>query len=628
MEFTDCIFSPHLAECKEPFGAAPCGSPVRFRIRPGRGFTVSAARMILTPDQGEAAAIEMSFLCTEQLCDIFEAAVTPENTGLYFYHFEVDTPFGRRYICPSSGGAGELLPVPGGDWQLTVFQPGFETSAWLKGAILYQIFPDRFNRSGELPEVLPQGRVLHPRWGETPAFGPDESGVVRNNDYFGGNLRGIVEKLPYLQSMGVTALYLNPIFEAHSNHRYNTADYLRIDPLLGDEEDFRTLCKEAAKRGIGIILDGVFNHTGDDSVYFNRYGRYPGLGAYQSTDSPYYGWYRFKEWPDEYDCWWGFKTLPGVNEDCVSFSDFITGQGGVLEHWLRAGAKGFRLDVADELPDSFIEKIRRTVKNTDPEALLVGEVWEDASNKVSYGSRKQYLEGSELDSVMNYPFRESIIGFILSGAAAHLNETVLSVLDHYPAGSVDVLMNLLGTHDTLRILTALAGDSPEGMTLEEKATRSLTPGQREKGIRLVMLAAALQYFLPGVPCVYYGDEAGVEGYQDPFNRRCYPWGEEDKTLQRWYKQLGRLRGACPALVSGAYRCVAAEPGFYVFTRSERAEQLCCAVNSSDSEQSLTLPAGMRHPVLLVATPGARGDSLVMEPHSCMIFGSGSWVKGL
>ncbi len=315
-------------------------------------------------------------------------------------------------------------------------------------------------------------------------------------------MKGVISKLSYLKSLGVTAIYLNPIFEAHSNHRYNTADYLKIDPLLGNEEDFRALCAEAAKLGMGIILDGVFNHTGDDSVYFNRYGRYPGLGAAQSRDSAYFTWYDFQKWPEQYRCWWNFTTLPGVNENNPAFAEFVTGKGGVLEHWLAAGASGFRLDVADELPTPFLEKIRRTIKAAKPEALLVGEVWEDASNKTSYGERRHYLEGNELDGVMNYPFRNAIIAFLKGSGAQAFKEAVMTILEHYPKPCIDVLMNLLGTHDTPRILTELAGDRGDGHKREWKAILCLdrTPGG---WLAAHSTCSCVQFFLPAFPALLW-----------------------------------------------------------------------------------------------------------------------------
>lgn len=636
-EKTIPLFQPTDCLSKRPRGAVPAGRPAGFFVRPGRGYAAKSARLLIRAEGEEAAEYEMEYRGVQNLCDVFALDYTPENPGLFWYHFELETAFGREYLCPANDGKGMLTGRGGEDWQLTVCDPAYTTPDWIKGGIIYQIFPDRFCRVGPAPQEIPAGRILRGDWGGTPAYRPDAEGKVRNDDYFGGNLQGILAKLPYLQSLGVTALYLNPIFESHSNHRYDTADYMKVDPLLGSEEDFRELCAAAAALGIRVILDGVFNHTGDDSIYFNRYGRYPGPGAYQSKDSPYYSWYRFNKWPDDYDCWWNILTLPDVNEDEPSFSAFITGPQGVLAHWLHAGAAGYRLDVADELPEDFIRKIRQAVKTADPQALLIGEIWEDASNKVSYGERRHYLQGGEFDGVMNYPFRSAILRFLRGGKAKEINETVLSVLDHYPKASVDVMMNLLGTHDTLRALTALAGESSDGRSKDWMAAHTLTAEQRRKGERLLCLASAMQFLLPGVPSVYYGDEAGMEGYADPFNRRCFPWGGEEQTLLSWYRRLGNLRRSCPALSSGEYECLEAAESLYVFARTKGEDRVVCAVNAGGRAGRFTFPSESEKYTLQLSSPDGAAQSpgacpdIPMEelpPLSCRIYGAGPWTDAV
>lgn len=622
------IFNPRDAACRPQRGGVPAGGPADFFIRPGRGLDVRGARLLIRADCAAPQAVEMEYRGFSGLQEVYHASFTPPEPGLYWYSFELSTPQGLRYLSRGAASEAELVAAPGAEWQVTAFRPGFETPAWLKGGVIYQIFPDRFRREGAFPAQLPAGRVLRDDWGGQPEYRPDAEGKIRNNDYFGGSLHGITEKLGYLKSLGVTAVYLNPVFEAHSNHRYNTADYRKIDPLLGTEEDFRALCDGAERQGIRLILDGVFNHTGDDSVYFNRAHRYPGKGAYESRDSAYFRWYRFSEWPEKYDCWWGFTSLPAVNEDEPGFADFITGEGGVLQHWLEAGAGGFRLDVADELPSPFLASIRGAIKRVKPDALLIGEVWEDASNKCSYGERRHYLEGSELDSVMNYPFRSAILGFLRDGEAGPLNETVLTVLEHYPAQSVQTLMNVLGTHDTERLLTALAGEPAAGRGREWKAGQELSPEARATGIGLVRLAATIQFFLPGVPCVYYGDEAGMEGYDDPFNRGCYPWGGEDAALLEWYRTLGKIRAACPALRAGGYQPVAAEGPLYAFLRRGEGTALFCAVNAGDTPRAVALPKLPESVLHMAASfpqsepPAPGAEETVVPPRGCVIFTAG------
>ncbi|MBQ6569194.1 MAG: glycoside hydrolase family 13 protein, partial [Clostridia bacterium] len=426
-------------------------------------------------------------------------------------------------------------------WQLTVYKEEFKTPDWLAGGVLYQIFPDRFYKSGKQHENIPADRKIHENWNDSPDWMPNELGKITNNDYFGGDLAGITEKLDYIKSLGITCIYLNPIFEAHENHRYNTADYSKVDPMLGSNEDFKTLCKEAEKRSIRVILDGVFSHTGDDSVYFNKKLRYPLNGAYNRTDSPYFNWYKWETWPEKYHSWWGISTLPEIIEETPSYLDFVAGEDGIAQKWLCSGAGGWRLDVADELPDVFLDNFRKAVKSTDPDAVIIGEVWEDATSKIAYGQRRRYFMGDQLDSVMNYPFRNAIFGFLKGGNGEYFLETVLSVLENYPPQVIRLLMNHIGTHDTERAITALAGESGFSRDRNWQNGRKLSEHQRRHGKEMLRLASLLQFTLPGVPSVYYGDEIGTEGYSDPFNRSTYDWENQDCELIEWYKSLGNAR---------------------------------------------------------------------------------------
>lgn len=572
---------------KSVFGSTASGEAVQFSVCMPRDMRCSAVYLVVSPDGGDESWIRLDWISTDGITEWWSVSYAFPVSGLYFYHFVYDAPFGRGRIYLNSAGMGEFSDSSR-QWQQTVYSPSFITPERFKGGVMYQIFPDRFYNSGKKKSGVPADRKMHTDWTEPVKWQPDSDGVYRNDDYFGGDLKGIEEKLPYLADMGVTCIYLNPIFEAHSNHRYNTADYMKIDPLLGTQSDFSSLCTKAEKLGIAIIIDGVFSHTGDDSIYFNKNSRYDSVGAYNSVDSPYYSWYSFEHWNDKYKSWWGFTTLPETNEDDPGFSEFITGGDGVISKWLRAGASGVRLDVADELPDSFIEKIRTAVKREKPDALLIGEVWEDASNKFSMNTRRRYLAGNELDSVMNYPFRDAIIGFMLDGIAENFNEKILTIVENYPPQTLDVLMNSLGTHDTERIITILGGISAENRDREWQADAALDDPEFESALKKLKCAAVLQFTLPGIPCIYYGDELPMQGCKDPFNRSSFDWNGE-KNLYSYYRMLSSIRRSHLCLAKGAFKSVSAMLGCVAYVRELDADSIMVICNRNPHEISYYLP---------------------------------------
>ncbi len=506
--------------------------------------------------------------------------------GTVWYWFRLFREDGSSILLDRSGyHGGENVQ----SWQLTVYEES-STPAWFGCGVVYQIFPDRFCRL-ELPDPagMVGSRTIHENWSDLPDWRPDAQGEVRNCDFFGGSLQGILSKLDDLADFGVTVLYLNPVFESASNHRYNTADYRAIDPMLGTEDDFHHLCQEAKRRGIRVILDGVFNHTGSQSRYFNADGFYSDTGAAQSPDSPYYHWYSFHPWPADYDAWWGIRTLPAVREDAPDYRDFIIrGQDSVVRHWLRAGASGWRLDVADELPDDFIGEIRTAMEETAPDSFLLGEVWEDATTKIAYSMRRRYLLGQELHGVMNYPFRTALIAYLLGGDADEFRETLESLRENYPPHAFYSLMNFLSTHDTPRILTVLGADHvPDSK--EERAVFRLSPARQQLGLKRLRLAALVLFTFPGAPTVYYGDEAGMEGWEDPFNRAGYPWGQEDSELKSFFSKLAHLRREQPALQTGQLHWRWTAGSLLVFARELDGQLLTTVVNAADTPQTLTLP---------------------------------------
>ena len=509
------------------------------------------------------------------------------SEGLYWYKFFYTSAHGEFYVTKTGESIG-CVTAEGTDWQQTVYSSDFTTPDWLAGGIIYQIFPDRFYNSGAEKVNIPEDRYICDDWYKQPEYRQSGDKLRLSNDYYGGDLKGIEEKLPYLKSLGVTCIYLNLIFEAHSNHRQNTANYLKIDPVLGDEKDLENLVKSAENLGIAIILDGVFSHTGDDSVYFNKYGRYNTVGAYNSKNSQYFSWFKFNDYPNNYSSWWGISTLPETEENDLSFTNFITGENGVINYWLDKGVKGFRLDVADELPDGILDKIRLAVKRKSKENYLLGEVWEDASTKISYGSRRRFLRGKQLDSVMNYPFANAIIDFVKNGNGQNLVNTVMSVLENYPKPAVKLLMNHIGTHDTSRILTVLGSDYTPN-SREEQSRTFLSEQQYNTAVNRLKLAAVLQYTLPGIPSLFYGDEVGVEGYGDPFCRATYPWGKENKELLDFYKSLGKFRRSNSAFKEGEFLPIFADDVVVSYIRSDGENSVLTAVNIGNESVWIRLP---------------------------------------
>ncbi len=571
--------------CKSPFGAVPCGTEVSFAVFcTDEENIVSGALHVTEEFAGREQTVPLTLSGGAWRC-VYAAPRRPE---LAWYRFSL-----RRR-------SGETVTLA--QRQLTVYEEYGAAPDWFGRGVSYQIFPDRFCRSRVPdPAGLVGDRTVHENWQDTPEFRPDERGEIRNRDFFGGDLAGIISKLDYLKSLGVTTLYLNPIFEAASNHRYNTADYMAIDPMLGTAEDFRALCREAHARGMRVLLDGVFNHTGSASRYFNADGFYPELGAAQSKDSPYYNWYHFTHWPDSYDAWWGIKTLPAVEENQASYRDFIIrSEDSVVRHWLRCGADGWRLDVADELPDDFIAELRQAMDAEKPDCLLLGEVWEDGSNKIAYDRRRKYLLGRETHGLMNYPFRSAALDWLCGGDAAAFRESMEQLRENYPSPAFYSAMNFLSTHDTPRILTLLGGE-PTPADKAERAAAQLSPAGRELARRRLMLGALLLYAFPGSPTVYYGDEAGMEGYEDPLNRRTFPWGQEDEGLLRWYRRLGQLRGGRPSLQQGDICYLYADGSGLALRRQWDGEVTTAAMNSG--KEPLTMTLSWPHPIATDAMTG-------------------------
>lgn len=525
----------------------------------------------------------------------YSVSYTPAQTGVVWYRFDLAASDGAtwRYGAREgwTTGEGDFAYGNPPSFQLTVYVSRQTQPNWYKNGIVYQVFPDRFARGADWRERAEKAlaahregpaRVLVEDWDTPPTYRKSEDGDILEWDFYGGTLRGVREKLDYLADLGVTVIYLNPIFEAASNHRYDTADYLRIDPMLGDEEEFCALAREAAERGISIMLDGVFNHCGQDSRYFNRYGNYPEPGAWQGDESPYRDWFFFNE-DGTYDGWWGNPDLPDVNEKNPEYHELICGRDGVVRKWLRAGARGWRLDVADELSDGFIENIKAAMVAERPDGALVGEVWEDASNKMAYGKLRQYFEGTELDGTMNYPLRTALLAFVRNQIGAPEMAARLEQLrENYPRDAFFSCLNLLGSHDRERLFTML-GDAPDPDTLseEECAAFRLDEGHASLAMSRLWLTVLLQMTLPGVPCVYYGDERGMEGFRDPYNRAAFPWDGGRMDCATVFRNAIAVRKALPVLTAGDFEPFAdGEDVFGFWRRGEDGECVCVLANAS------------------------------------------------
>lgn len=550
---------------RNPFGACPVNTKITLRLCVKSLLPAQKVALVIGSRE-----VSMHYAFKTGNSHMYECEIeTPSSPGLLFYYFYVCADNTTLYYgnnCFHSGGLGEVsCAVPESLYQITVYDKDFTTPDWMKNAVVYQIFPDRFYRGKQTPF-----HGIQRKWEDEPFYRADQfGGEYLSNDFFGGNFDGIRQKLPYLASLGVTAIYLNPISKAFSNHRYDTGDYENPDELLGSVKDFEHLASEAEKNGIRIILDGVFSHTGADSKYFNKYNHYDSVGAFQSQSSPFYSWYSFSQFPDKYESWWGFDTLPNVNELDENFVKYIaSGKDSIVRKWLRRGASGFRLDVADELPDEFIKKLRDSLKDENPDALLIGEVWEDASNKVSYGEQRAFLYGKELDSVMNYVFREGVLCYLTGGDAKLFAMRLHSLIENYPKHSLYTAMNLISSHDVPRALTVLA-DAPDFRTLsrQEQHDYVINNDKKELAKRRMVLAIALQMTLPGAPTIYYGDEMEMFGYADPFNRAPMDWNHGESEILRQTRLFTKLRSEKDCLRTGFYTLLLADEGLICYMRN-------------------------------------------------------------
>ncbi|MBY2475418.1 glycoside hydrolase family 13 protein [Clostridioides difficile] len=562
---------------KAPFGALKFDEELTIYVKVNEGYNVDSISLEINKEEEMRTITLNEEFGNDKLGKCFCCKMERlEETGIYFYYFKVDVEvdgnkktvfYGKNR---ENGYSCEYNYNDINKYQITVYKD-FKVPTWYKEGILYHIFVDRFNngnRNGKIDNPK-KNSFIYGNWEDIPMYIKDSEGDIIRWDFHGGNLKGIINKLGYLKKLGVSILYLSPIFEASSNHKYDTGNYKKIDPMFGDEDIFKELINKAKEKDISIVLDGVFSHTGADSKYFNMYGNYNSLGAYQSKESPYYSWYMFEEFPQKYKSWWGVKTLPNINELENTYMDYIIyDKDSVINKWIDMGVKGWRLDVADELPTKFIRALKKELKKADDDSILIGEVWEDASNKISYGQRRSYLLGEELDSVMGYPFRNNMFSFLKGEINSYeLCNRYMQIKENYPKESFKSNLNLIGTHDVTRAKTELSDD-----------------------VDLVKLAVAIQMTFEGVPYIYYGDEAGLCGGVDPDNRRTYPWKNEDEDMLSFYKDIIKIRNKNKLLSSGDTEFIyTGNDSVFAFIRfNENNDRILILINKSENTERISL----------------------------------------
>jgi len=575
-------------------GAFPAGSVIDLEISSPRRLAVSGIVLRIRRDtaapgeeqlDGTDTDLPFGLASTDFKTDVYRLSLDTsaicDGTGLFYYEFLFLRGFDTLFSSAVSNCSLTLSREEGKRFSLLLYERDFKTPD-CSGAVMYHIFIDRFFKGRGRTEYHP-GAKMHASLSEEPEYAAVRGGYIANNDFFGGNLYGVTEKLDYLESLGVSMIYLSPVFDSPSNHKYDTSDYNKIDEGFGGIDAFTELLSEARKRGIKVILDGVFNHTGSDSIYFDKNGRYGSPAS--NPGSAYHSWYRFgDEYKNGYEAWWDIDILPRLNTGNDAVDSFFTSPGGICEKYIKMGASGWRLDVADELPDAFLGHLRATVKAVDPEAIIIGEVWENAADKIAYGKRRSYFRGLELDSVMNYPLKNALLRFGGYGDAEGLADTLTELYATYPETVSGSLMNIIGTHDTGRALSFLGApdkvSSYDGEQSNEKlAAVKLGKEELETGIKRLKAVSVIQYTVYGFPCVFYGDETGLEGMTDPFCRRPLRWdGSENRELLEHYRMLGRIRKEESCLFGGDFAVTRAEDGYIEFVRTKGKRRLTVAVN--------------------------------------------------
>lgn len=524
---------------------------------------------------------------------IFKTTITLPTKAIYHYYFSFNVNNQSIYLKKENQKEVSTIS-PSEMWQMSV---NFEVPKWAKGKIMYHIFVDRFNKGREEPLPPMENRTFHSNWDEDIKIGPDENGIW-NADFYGGDLKGIIDKLDYIKSLGVSIIYLSPIVWSQSNHRYDTSDYEKVDPYAGTNEDLKNLCTIAHQKGIKIILDAVFNHTGNDSKYFNEYNHFNELGASQSPESKYYPFYRkyIADNKTYFDYWWGMKNLPVCDGSNKEWQNYIYGEGGIIDLWFSLGIDGLRLDVADELSDEFIEGIRTAVKRNKKDGFIIGEVWKNPMRM-----NRNYISGGKgMDTVMNYTLIDALIRYFKYEDVHKLRDVINQLKTEYPIDTLNSLMNFTSTHDITRAINIFgthefrysgewAWNLNNESDLEWQKNYQLSFEEYQRGKEIYKAYLYVLTFFPGILSIFYGDEVGLQGMGNLANRRPFPWHNIDKDLLKFFQSLGEIRQKEQFLEEADLEIIEINNEYIMFKRHTLTESILIAVNRSNGKIKIFLP---------------------------------------
>lgn len=565
MDRIQVIHDSQSLEFRKPFGAVEVGQKVKLSIIVDKEILV-AVQLTLFDGTTLSKGMKKEYLNSGEFKYSVEID-TSDALGLLEYYFILIDGYDRLYYGNNDehlGGIGQIYnynPVP---YQVTIYEKSYIPD-WYKEGVVYQILIDRFCNGNEDNAINSpkENSFIYGKWDDSPMYIKDNMGRIARWDFYGGNIKGIIKKLDYIKSLGANIIQLSPVFKSSSCHKYDTGNYEFIDEMFGTNDEFKELCEIAESKGIKIILEAVLSYTSSDSKYFNKLGNYDDIGAYNSPNSKYYDWYKFVKYPYQYESWWGINERPNIKVMEKSYINYIIkSKNSIIKKWMDVGVSGWRLNVIDELPDEFIELIRKRMQVINKETVLLGDIWDDASNKVSYSKRRKYLQGNEVQAVTNYPLRESLINFTKGYISSHrLKQKVMSLYENYPRESFYGNINIAGTNDTERILTVL-----------------------DENIELLRLLVVIQFTLPGVPLIYYGDETGLKGGKEPDNRRSYPWGNENKNIIEFYKEIANIRNNENGLKKGDINIYETHSDVFAFERNYENEKVVVLVNVSKEQK--------------------------------------------